>query len=150
MSDIGIFSVDNCFQLVVEDGDLKGDDSLETAVIISLWSDQRVTEDELPAGHDFKRGWWGDIYPDVEGDKIGSKIWVLSRAKSTAENLAALENYATEALEWMINDGVAKSVSVIAAFDDNSSATMAIEIERPSGDTDRFSANWDAQKILRS
>ena len=150
MSDIGIFTVDNCFQLVIEDGDLKGDDGLETAAIISLFTDQRVSDDELPDGHTSKRGYWGDMFPPVEGDEIGSKLWLLGRGKADLETLAGIENYAAESLKWMIDDGVAAAIDVSAEYDESKSAIVAISITRPKGEQDKFSVNWNAQELLRA
>ena len=65
--------------LVIENDDLKIDEGLETAVLISLYTDARVSDEELPAEEAQKRGWWGDIYPDIPNDQIGSKLWLKAR-----------------------------------------------------------------------
>lgn len=149
MNDIGLFIVDGCIQLKLEDGDLAEDSTLETAVLISLFSDQRAAEDELPDGVDDRKGWWGDMFPDVVGDQIGSKLWLLGREKVTLETEAALETKATEALEWMVEDGVADSVSVSAEFDELNHAVLDIVIKRPTGEENRFNLLWDEQEIKR-
>ena len=42
--DVGIFDVGaDCPDLVIEDGDLKADNTMETSALISLFSDRRVT-----------------------------------------------------------------------------------------------------------
>lgn len=150
MNDIGIFQIDGCFQLKLEDGDLAGDEGLETSVIISLFSNRRVSEGELPVGIDGKEGWWGDMFAEIEGDQIGSKLWLVDRGKTEAVTLAAMENHIAESLEWMIDDGVAASVTVLAEFDSKFSAIASIAITRPTGETDRFGLNWDAQELVRA
>ena len=150
MTDIGIFNVDGYFQLMIEKGDFKGDEGLETSVIISLWSDKRCSVNELPPGINFRRGWWGDLYPAVEGDQIGSKLWTLAREKATAQSLAGIETYILDALNWMREDGVASNISVSAIYDDEKRAIASISIQRPDGSTDRFSANWDKQELKRA
>lgn len=152
MSDVAIVITNNCFQLSLNNGDLETEQGLETAVIISLFSDRRVTSEELPPGISSKRGWWGDLFPEREGDQIGSKVWVLSRAKNTNATVAALENLATESLQWMIEDGVASAISVSAELSEDSiyESKLTVEITRPSGETDRFGVIWDQQQIKRA
>ena len=132
------------------DGDLETDDGLRTSVIISLFSDRRAREDDAlpdPASTD-RRGWWGDLAsPEVEKDEIGSRLWLLSREKTTPEVLIRAEQYAKEALQWMIEDGVAASVSVKAERLDSYSATrldLLVEIKRVSGEivTTKFDIQW--------
>lgn len=152
MSDIAVKIVDGCFQLDIENGDLLTEQGLETAVLISLFSDQRINEEELPPGLISKRGWWGDLFADFEGDKIGSKIWILDRSKNSLETLAQLETYAKECLAWMITDGVASSIEVEGEIDEdnNQQINLSISITRPSGETDIFGIIWDEQNLKRA
>ena len=84
---------------------------LERAVIISLFTWRRADpDDKLPGSS--KYGWWGDTYAEVKGDRIGSKLWLLMRSKLTNEVLAQAKEYAEESLQWLIEDQVAKSVTV--------------------------------------
>lgn len=86
---------------------------LVRAVIISLFTWRRANpDDELPG--DLKQGWWGDSFPPVANDRIGSRLWLLSRAKLLPETVARARDYAEEALAWLIEDGVASRVEVEA------------------------------------
>lgn len=80
---------------------------IETAVLISIFSD-RVAQpgDVIPDGTNDRRGWWAD--DDVP---IGSRMWLLRRAKQTLQTLQLAYDYLAEALQWMIDDGV------VARFD---------------------------------
>lgn len=100
---------------VLAGAQLAEDDGLQTAVALSLFTD-RVAEpdDVLPSEQSTRRGWWGDAYADVPGDRIGSRLWLLARAKQTAEVLRQAQVYATEALQWLVDDGVAREVLVAA------------------------------------
>lgn len=150
MSDIALKLVtSNCFDLAIKDGDLEFDEGLETAVAISLFTDKRVTDEELPDLETDKRGWWGDMFPEVDQDQIGSRIWTLKRRKRTTEVLRLYEDYSKEALEWMIEDGVANSVTVSASYDENNFLQGEITIEKPAGNSSRFIVLWDEQKLKR-
>lgn len=90
------------------------DDGLETAVVLSLFTDRLAGDDDvLPSGSD-RRGWWGDTFADVPGDRIGSRLWLLSREKVLPSVLVRAREYAKEALQWLVDDGVAREVNVVA------------------------------------
>ena len=109
----------------METGDLVAEGSLRTAVILSLFLDRRAEDDDiLPNGSDDRRGWWADtVAPmtdygigggSVSGDRIGSRLWLLSREKQLAGVLERARHYAEEALTWLVEDGVATAVQVTA------------------------------------
>lgn len=147
MSDIKLVIKDRCFELNLKNGDLEADDGLETAVAISLFTDKRVTTEEVPAGENSKRGWFGDLFPEVDQDKIGSKLWLLQRSKRTTETLRKFEDYCREALQWLIEDGVSGSINVEASYDTNGHLSCLIDISKPKGRTSRFSLLWDKQEL---
>lgn len=111
--DTGLMEGDFSFDSVAQD--LDPDAGLETAVLISLFTDRRANDDDvLP---DFnnpdRRGWWGDLgSPEAEGDQIGSRLWLLNREKTLESVLVKAKKYAEESLNWMVEDGVVKSVEV--------------------------------------
>jgi len=106
--------------------DLQRGHDLYTAILISLFTDRLAAADDvIPDGSADRRGWWGDALPagSIFGDQpvaIGSRLWLLDRSKLSTDVAIAAKFYVTEALQWMIDDGV------VAAFD------IATEIVRPS------------------
>src|SRR5471030_236808 len=80
-----------------------------TAVLISLFSDRLANSDDvIPDGTNDPRGWVGDLGNEV---LVGSRLWLLSRSKLTQQVAATAQSMATEALQWMLDDGV------VAKFD---------------------------------
>ena len=113
-------------------GDLVHEDGLKTAVLISLFTDRRAeADDALPADDSDRRGWWGDLVPPAEGDRIGSKLWLLTREKTTREVLNRAREYARESLEWLIEDGIADRLEVDAEYIRMGFLGLAIRIFRP-------------------
>ncbi len=149
MSDFGLFLENNEFDLVIENDDLKGDDGLETALAISLFTDRRVTDEQLPDFAVSKRGYWGDMYPEVDQDKIGSRMWTLEREKKTSETLRTAEDFTREALQWLIEDVIADSFTVTASYDSSNFLLLDIKILRPDESESRYGIVWDSQKIRR-
>lgn len=95
--------------------DLVQDKGLQTQVIISLFTDGRaLPSDKLPDIKTTRRGWWGDELLDIP---IGNRRWLLERAKLNGNTLKLLEQYDTEALGWMLLDGVADSIEMVATRD---------------------------------
>jgi phage gp46-like protein len=78
------------------DSDLASDHGLTTAVLLSLFTDRRAEDDDTPPSGDDsdRRGWWADEFAEVEGDKIGSRLWLLDRSKRTADVALRAEQYA--------------------------------------------------------
>ena len=135
--------------------DLTSDEGLETAVIISLFSDRRAKPDDpLPdSNNSDRRGWWGDLAsPDVEGDQIGSRLWLLERSKTLDFVLVQAKEYAQEALQWLIEDGVAaRVVAETERQNDPGEDRLAlkVEIHKPDGSVIlfNFEAQWIAQGL---
>lgn len=146
MADLKFQKKDQVFDLVLEKNDLAMDDGLQTAVALSLFTDRRVTEEELPAGETDKRGWWGDLFSDIAGDLTGSRLWLLKREKQTEEVRRRALEYAKEALQWMIEDGVAQGVEVTAEWIGTGFLGLGVTIQRPQGKlTFSYKINWSAE-----
>lgn len=112
---------------------LAEDDGLETAVILSLFTDRRANEDDTPPGDpEDRRGWFGDGYADIAGDQIGSRLWLLSREKQTAPVLMRARQYAQESLAWLVEDGIASQVEVEAFVPRDQILALSISITRPA------------------
>lgn len=140
--------------LGVASGDMVKDDGLTTAVLMSLFTDRRADPDDpvdpaSPTGD--RRGWPGDLLADA-GDRIGSRLWLLQRAKLTEETRSLVEFYATESLQWLVDDGVATSVTCTATIAPPSPLVAAseaiqlgVKIAKGAEVLARWSFVWNAQ-----
>ena len=117
-------------------------DDLARAVVNSLFSWARAEEDDERPGES-KMGWWADSYSD-EGDKFGSRLWLLMRSSRTSEDIALAEEYALEALQWMLDDNIAAEIKAAAELDSFERLNLQIEIVRHDGKslTARFADVW--------
>jgi phage gp46-like protein len=91
-------------------GALASGDDFRTAVIISLFTDRVARSDDLAEDSD-RRGWWGD---STEQDQLGSRLWLIRREKLTRAVALRAEEYASEALKWLVDDGVVLAVEPAA------------------------------------
>lgn len=137
--------------LVIANGLLQLDAGLRTAVLISLFSDARANEsDELPANDGDRRGWWGDSFSEIDGDRIGSRLWLLSRSKQTDGTLELARGYSRDALAWMLDDGIASSVDVDASWHAIGILRLDIALTPAiaGAASQRFTVFWDASYAL--
>ncbi len=122
------------FDLPVRKGDLVGDDSLGTEIMVSLFTDVRAEKDELPPEYSDLRGWWADALLSMQGDEqgTGSKFWLLRRQKQLESVLVQAEAYARSALQWLIDEGLAGAVSVTAENPAQGTLALTVSITRSS------------------
>ena len=150
MSDLAINFLDDVkeWDLSLFRHDLQVVDGLKSAILISLFSDSRAEEDEIPEGETLRRGWWGDSINNDIGNETGSKLWLLDREKTTDETLEAAEEYCRAALQWLLDDGIAESVEVQTSYTDKYTMLIEIQITRPTGLPVDFKFNyvWDARE----
>jgi phage gp46-like protein len=113
-------------------GDLAADHDLKTGVILSLFTDRRAQDDDaLPDPASSKRGWWGDAFGGAgQKRRLGSRLWLLAREKQLPEIVLRAREYAQEALQWLVDDGVASRVVVTAEIVDIGVLGLGILIER--------------------
>jgi len=144
----GNFSFDTSIQ------DLESDAGLETAVIISLFTDRRAKPDDIlpDSNNPDRRGWWGDLVPNIENDQIGSRLWLLSREKTLENALIKAKEYAKEALEWFIKDKVVKKIDVSAERSGSVGhdiLALLVQIHKPDGTilSFKYEAQWIAQGL---
>lgn len=140
MSDLlfDFFDDDNELDLVVNNSEIQTDESLRIPVLISLFTDARCEKSELPISENSQRGFWGDA---ILGEKTGSKLWLLNRAKYNRETLIKYKEYSQQALQWMITDGLAKEINVTAEYQKNENLILNIQIKKPSGAIESITIN---------
>lgn len=140
--------------VILGNGDLERDEGLESAVLISLYTDRRA-EDSDPYDNKDKRGWWADQIAEIEGDLIGSRLYLLERAKATQQNALLMKVYVFEALEWMIDDKVVAKIEVDTfMFGDSSNKRLGfiVKIYKSNGNVVemKFDSLWEHTHTINS
>jgi len=144
----GDFSFDTSIQ------ELESDAGLETAVIISLFTDRRAKIDDIlpDSNNPDRRGWWGDLVSDIEDDQIGSRLWLLNREKTLKSVLIRTKEYAKEALNWLIEDKVVTKIEISAEKYGpvgQDILALLVQIYKPDGTIVpfKYEAQWIAQGL---
>lgn len=120
--------------------DLLAEETLATAVMLSLLTDRTAQAHEVQAGAD-RRGWWGDAYSGVAGDAFGSRLWLLQRQKQLPASVQTARAYLQEALQWMVEDGLVESIEV-TAFVPRAGWLFADALLRLPAGSRRFRFEW--------
>ena len=116
--------------------DLRAGGELASAVLISLFSDRRAEpDDDLTDFSDDRRGWW------AESD-FGSRLWLLERAKETQNTLQRAKTYCAEALQWLIDDGVAKAIETDARWVRRFMLGIIITVRKNDGSLEPMRFEW--------
>lgn len=112
---------------------------LFTAVAISLFTDREADPDDvIPDGSGDPRGWWAD---DPER-RIGSRLWLLTRSKRTQETLLRAQDYAQEALQWMLEDGVVAKWDVLVEWTAQNTLGVQVTARRTDGRVEAMNFAW--------
>jgi phage gp46-like protein len=112
---------------------------LVTAITISLFTDRQAEPDDaVTDGSGDLRGWWGD----AEGARIGSRLWLLERAKRTQATLQLAQAYITEALQWLIDDGVVANFDISVEWVNQGQLSAQVIALRVDGTTQAANYAW--------
>lgn len=115
---------------------LQNEHDLKTAVLISLFTDRRANEDDaLPDFRGSKGGWWADA---LNNQKIGSRLWLLHREKQLNQVVLRAKEYAEEALQWLLDDGVVEQIIVTAEITRSGVLGLHIAISKTKRQTADF------------
>jgi phage gp46-like protein len=136
----------------MDGADLATGHELETAVLISLFTEAEADPGDIVPDTIDRRGWWADTYaaledptlPTIGNDRIGSKLWQVFVRPRNQDTLNWLRDAATKALGWMLTDGVASAIDVEPLFINAGGVGLIITITA-NGTPTRFSYVWSQE-----
>lgn len=135
-------AANNCGDWSMNGSLLATGNDLQTAIIISIFSDRlALPGDVIPDGSNNPRGWWADGTV-----LIGSRIWLLRRSKQTQDTLQRAFDYLSEALQWMLDDGVVGRFDISVEWVRRSVLGAQIVAYKQDGTTlltGRYAWTWD-------
>lgn len=100
------------YDLVIDAGarDLATTDGIDSALMVSLFSDARARADEV-ADPLMRRGWIGNLVAEVPGDNHGSKLWLYEQRRLSADVEVGLESESEAALAWLVEQRLTRVIS---------------------------------------
>lgn len=125
-----------------ENGDIAHDNSLDTAIILSLFDEVRADESEV-APAEFRRGWLGNEINQDDFEQ-GSKLWEFEQARITGSMLSDLGDVVRISLEHFVTDGLASSIDVKSPYLNNGRIMTEITFFNKNSEPEtRFFELWN-------
>ena len=150
---------DGYIDWILADRDVERDAGFETAIMLTLLTNKRADDNDiLPDDYGDKGGWWGDSVPNVVGDQIGWKGWLLRREQTTDAVIARCKEYLIDGFQWMIDDNIVAGVEAnvtrvdgILSAPNDSVLFIQLNFQKPGGQDIyyKFFYNWQAQIFRR-
>lgn len=136
-------------EMIIDDRDVERDSGLETSVLVTLGSNRIANQDDVLPDDQDHGGWWADVIPDTEGDLIGTRLWLLRRAKTNNELITKSQEYIKEGFQWMLDDGVISNLIVETWIAERNTLGMIIGLQRPGFVTVfyKYYYNWINQAL---
>ena len=128
------------------DGDVEAEDTFDTAILVSLFTDARADESQVSESNR-RRGWIGNEFtPEFE---IGSLLWLFEQARLTRTVMNEIEDEARAALQWLVDDGRAVAITnVLVTSTVQGKLVLELTIERFTSVVERrFFELWNATGI---
>lgn len=128
--DLLIYPTDDGGDINVVGGQPDMDAGLWTAVYLSL----------------FTGDWWGNALSDAAA-RYAASVEDSIRTDSNADRLNVQEA-ARRALQWLVDDGIAESITVDATIPSGGRLNLTITVQEPAGDPAvlRYEINWAGQR----
>tara|TARA_R110000851_G_scaffold87972_2_gene191778 strand:- start:1054 stop:1503 length:450 start_codon:yes stop_codon:yes gene_type:complete len=120
------------YDIFIKNGDIASIDNFKTAIEVSLFSDARADSSQV-ALPEKRRGWIGDVASPIENQKFGSLLWLTEQERLTQSVLNRVVEFARQALQWLIDQGQAKTVEVSGAIIPKEGIALNIVITSFSG-----------------
>lgn len=135
---LALAETDGGLDLELSESGLVMDEGLGSAILLSFAADARARDEDVAVldPRESRRGWWAD----EAGERFGSRLWLLSRRKATESLLAEAEQIATDALAWMIERGIATTVTASAEY--VARGEMRIDVEIVPSAEQRWAFLW--------
>jgi phage gp46-like protein len=111
-SDVKLFKKDYGWYIDFEYGDIALTNGLDTALYMSIFCQVRALAEEISDPLK-RRGHFTNIFSDVEGYEVGSKMWLYTeRVANTERNAELIKNACKDGLQWLITDNIIKNFKV--------------------------------------
>ncbi|HEN3355865.1 TPA: phage GP46 family protein, partial [Yersinia enterocolitica] len=90
--------------------------------------------------------WWGDSYPTIQNDRIGSRLYLLQRTTLTHNTVELARGYLEQALAWLKDDGIVSRIAINVQRRGTEILTAEITLYRNDGNSQliTFDDLWSA------
>lgn len=123
--------------IVRDAGNALRDATLESAVVMSLGTYASAVDGSTDEG-----GFWGEPYLGLDrGGVFGDRVWSIPATLDRESKLRLAEQHGRAALQWMINDGLARAIEVVATNPQSGVLARTFTITRANGE--KYTTLWE-------
>lgn len=121
------------------DGDVETEDSFDSAIISSIFTDDRAQPSQMPIP-ERRRGWIGNSDSDY---KLGSLLWLYQNTRLLPAEINQIPSVVVNCLNHFVEDGLIKKVSASVNIE-NQKLILSVRLERHNNKVDyRFFDLWE-------
>ncbi len=133
---------------IAGNGDLTNEDSFDTDIAMSLFTDKRAVESQM-LDSSRRRGWFGDTVVSLTGYEIGSYIWLLEQRRLTNDTVNDAVSYAKSALTWIIELEFATNIEVTGERSGTKQIDLTIKIYVDKDLVDTYAVKlWENSRYI--
>lgn len=124
------------------DGDFESVDDFSTSIDLSILTDRRAEASEVPEASS-RRGWIGDLTPNIEGFKVGSKVWLFEQSRRVPDTINGIRDAVQEGLFWLVEEGKVDRLQVEAVATGRSGVQITVVFFIENDVTKRYFNLWN-------
>lgn len=136
------------YDIQIEGADFASAYGFETAIPTSFFTDARASAVQVQEANR-RRGWVGNILYIDDGRNLGGLLWILDQARVTDDTINFAKSFAQDSLQWMIEDGIARSISISVERDGVRSIKILTDIVTIQNMVQRYITLWRATDLSR-
>jgi phage gp46-like protein len=137
------------YDIQIDGADFASAEGFETAIPTSYFTDARAPAVQVQEAQD-RRGWAGNILTiDIERE-LGGLLWILEQSRITEDTLNLAKSFAQESLQWMLDDNIARQVTVKVEQTGNREIRIFTDITTIDNTVQRYVTLWRSTDLSRT
>lgn len=136
------------YDIQIEKSDFASAYGFETAIPTSYFTDARASAAQVEEA-ERRRGWVGNILYLDDGRQLGGLLWILDQARLTADTINFAKSFAQGALQWVIDDGLARSIQISIERNGIRAIRIETDIFTIDNTVQRYVTLWRATDLSR-
>jgi phage gp46-like protein len=114
------------YDLQINNGQVSQVETLETAILMSIFMEKRASETQVPIP-EYRSGWWGNTL-NSDNYEIGSLFWLSKQRRLTNVTSEFIRDTLKKSLQWLIDDKFVSTLVVRVRELNPEKSTLTVEI----------------------